>query len=160
PQLLFSILSLSASAAAAPTDPLKIDSCVLPDSYSFEHAHCQVRLHNGSGKDLDVQFSTQIPTDSVNPRTLVVPANGAAEATVDIRVRSTAGRVSRGFFVHRSGARDATFIVNGFAMSALQETRPEVGFGDVETSKLPVEQTLALSSLDTPTFRITRVLDK
>jgi len=160
PELLISMLSLSAFAAASPTDPLTVESCRLPDSYSFEHAHCQIRLHNAGSKDLSVQFNTQLPADSVSPRTLVVPANGTAQATVEVSVGSTAGRVSRGFFVHREGARDTTFIVNGFAMSALQETRAEVAFGDVEVNKLPIEQTLPLSSLDTPTFRITRILDK
>ncbi len=159
PELLFSIISLAGATTPMP-DPLKVDSCVLPESYSFDHAHCQIRLQNAGSKDVEVQLSAQGTADSVNPRTLIVPAKGTAEATVDVSIGSTAGRVSRGFFVHRNGARDLTFIVNGFAMSALQESRPEVSFGDVEASKLPTEQTLSLSSLDTTTFRIMRVLEK
>src|SRR3954469_8393108 len=139
PELLLAIISLPVSATSA-ADPLKVDSCLLPDSYSFEHVRCQVRLHNSGGQALEVQLSAQGAADKVNPPTLVVPAKGSAEATVDVSIGSAVGRIARGFFVHRAGERDITFIVNGFAMSALEQSRPELVFGDVDASKLPAEQ--------------------
>jgi hypothetical protein len=55
PELLFSIISLSGATTPMP-DPLKVDSCVLPESYSFEHAQCQIRLHNPGSKDAEIQL--------------------------------------------------------------------------------------------------------
>src|SRR4051794_39123324 len=128
-ELLFTVLALSTSSAVA-SSSLTIDTCSLGEPYSFGRAQCRIRVHNARDRVESVQLSAQGSKDSVSPAVLTVPAKGIAEATVDVDVGNTVGRLSRGFKIHPETGKDAYVVVNGFVLSALDDVRPEIVFGD------------------------------
>lgn len=155
-----SLLFALSFAASSPTPTLTVDECSLGEAYSFGHAQCRIRLHNNSERPLSAELHAQNPKDAVSPAVLTVPAKGVAEALVDVDLANTVGRVSRGFRIHPDRGADLFASATGFAMSALDDVRPEVAFGAVELSTKPIERTITLSSRETPQFRILNVLDR
>ena len=156
--MLSAVLALIHALSSATSEPLTVDTCLLSESYSFGRARCEIRLHNAGPIPLSVELSAHNVGDSVTPKVLSVPAKGSAEATVEVDIGNAVGRITRGFKAHPSNGHDTYVIVNGFALSALDDVHPSIDFGNLEAVALPVHRTLALSSHDTPDFRIKQVL--
>jgi len=50
-------------------------------------------------------------------------------------------------------------VARGFVLSVLDQAHPEIDFGVVESDSAEVDKTIALTSVEAPDFRLTKVLD-
>jgi hypothetical protein len=152
----------TSTIAATPATTVSAESCDFGEIYSFHAGQCQIAFYNASDKPvrvLDIQ-STKIGS-SVEPNTIVVPSHARVYITAKIQANDEVGnkRYPFRFSTDEKGQEPRLVSASGFILNALDEVRSEIDFGVVElNSKLP-SKNFALSSRETPNFRITKVLE-
>jgi hypothetical protein len=156
------LLAMGLVAAAGSTADLVLHDCDFGEVYAFTTAECHLGLENSGNRSVAVDLSVLYTGDAIEPATLTVPARSSAEATVRIATRNAVGMTVRSIRIHRQdgAARDAYARASGFVMSALDDPRPTIAFGNVDLPADGTEKSVELGSRDTANFRILRVLEK
>lgn len=168
-QILFVSVSLgmalfSANASAdvsRATSKLSVSECRLPEVYSFSSAQCAIRLENSGDVAIHVSdFRIPLDGSSVFPEEILVPAHSGAEVRVLVKTDSLLGKIDQvvSFSTNEVGFELRKSNLRGFTMSVLDEARPKVDFGEVDTTDPISFRKVALSSRELSDFHVLRVI--
>lgn len=169
--LISSLIGL-ALAAAAPTEAvhskistggqLAVEGCEFAEVYAHSNVDCQVSFFNGGEKPIKVfAFTPVISTGTVEPSEVVVAPHATGYVRINLNVENSAGasRFPFRFKTDEPGHNQGSVNVRGFVLSALDEVKPAIDFGVVNSNE-PGKQSLALHSREDADFRITGILDQ
>ncbi len=160
---LIPVLTLLVATAGAGGPALEVHNCDFGETYAFAIPQCQGRIDNLGGEAVRLRIAPAPPNDTVAPITVTVPAKRSVEVPLRAAIGNRTGKTINYFSVApESGTGKPVYIeAHGFAMSALDQVRPSIDFGVVDTGRVPAaSQDLTLESHDTADFRIVRVIDK
>jgi len=157
---LYFLLSVSVCAASsAATDSLvKVTDCSFGEVYAFSPAGCSFALENLDSKPVSISIVPGQPGSTVEPSKLELPPHSSANVRVGILTDNIAGAVASTFRVEREKGAPLFVRARGFVMSVLDNPRPKIDFGDVETSKGSISKSVELTSSLKPDLRIKEVL--
>jgi hypothetical protein len=154
-------LSLVAVSAFA---QVSFDAQDVGEIYQTNTGRSTVIFTNTGGKPVKIlSVSPVSDTDSVDAFTF--PATVAPKTSVNIPVTvfsgMDAGDRNHLFKIEFDDGKRATggVKVHLFALSVLDDPRPKVDLGTVNTNAVPPVKTVTLSSREVPDFRITRIIE-
>ena len=135
-------------------------SCEFGEVYSFTPAGCAIEFSNNSDKSIRVfDIAASKPEVKVERSEVVVPPHAKVQVRVNIETRTAGGRrYSLRYSTGEKNSKPQQVEVSGFILSALDEVKPTLDMGVVEVSKRPEPHMIGLSSRETPSFEILKVL--
>ena len=158
--LMVPMFSLPAVAPAAPTaadGSLVVADCSYGNVYQFAPAGCTASIENKGATPLTLSISAVQPGNTVEPDKLTLAPHGRAALSLHVLTDNIAGSVDWTYRI--DGGSEPHFVrANGFVSSVLDIGHPQIDFGSVASSKLPVLRTIALTSSLDPKIRVTKIL--
>ena len=155
-------LTTAKTAVAEPTSTVSAESCDFGEIYSFHTGQCLIAFYNTGDKPvrvLDIQATRT--GSSVEPNMIVVPPHTKVYLEAKIQANEGVGikRYPFRFSTDEKGKEPRQVSASGFILSALDAVNPEIDLGIVELNSKLSNKSLALSSRETPNFRIVKLLD-
>ena len=155
---------VSALAAQSSVQPgISIDNCDLGEVYAFNTAQCEFALTNNSDKPIRIlEVNSGVDGDAVAKPLPVIPAHSQGYVQVVVDSGNSKGDFHRTFEFRTDQAGHERAVANafGFAISAVDQTDPQIDFGVSSLGEAPAERSIELSSQEASAFKITKVISK
>lgn len=151
------------SAGTSPAEPSRLtaSSCDFPETYSFTPAQCTIRLTNTSGTAIHVSdFRIPLAGSTANPEELLLEPYASADVRINVDSDGVLGKVDQviRFKTNEGATQSRNTRLRGYVMSALDDARPKLDFGEVDVTQPPAFREVRLSSHELADFRVVRVV--
>lgn len=162
--LLNTILAAGAAAGAKPP-VLSIDTCELGEVAPFALANCEAALSNMGDKPIHV-FGLKALGEGMAvagaPVDVVVPAHGKAYLSASLRIGNTVGAFGYALRIETDelGHIERSVRAYGFALSDVDQAKPEINLGVANLSTTLPRKSIALSSNVVSNFHLTAIREK
>ena len=142
---------------------LSIGNCDIGEVYAFNASRCEFALRNNGDKPIRIlKVMSGVAGDSVaTPLPVIAPhSQGSIQVIVDSG--NAAGDFHRkfAFFTDEAGYEQVVANAFGFAISAVDQVKPQIDFGVASLDGSPVEKSIELSSQEAADFKIRKVTEK
>lgn len=158
------MLSMALLANTKKAAALTIENCEFGEAMAFGAAKCDIGFFNGGDKPIRVSDIQALNEGvSIKAGAVEVPANGKAYLEATLNVGNSVGKVSYGLRLRSSeaGHEQRSSRANGFVLTVLDESKPEVDLGIVDRmSSGTNEKEIVLSSRELSDFKITKIIEK
>ncbi|MEP6605875.1 MAG: hypothetical protein ABJA60_07125, partial [Nitrosospira sp.] len=153
-------LFLLASAATSSSN-LTTTPCDFGEIYAFGTVSCEIALTNASDRPIRVfDFEPTKTSGSVTPSSVTVLPHSQSYVKGTINVGNASGllRFPFRFKTDESGHENGDAFIRGFVSSALADPKLALDFGVVDLATKSAEKRISLSSQETATFRIAKIV--
>ncbi len=161
--LPFYFLSAVLAAGSPSPSSLSIENCYLGEVYAFNTAQCEFAFANSGSKPIRVfDVKSALAEDSLTPAEVTVAPHAKAYFHATVNTGNAIGNFHRSFQFRtdESGYEQKIANAYGFALTALDQVKPQLDFGAVAMDAPLPEKTIELSSQESAKFTITRILSK
>lgn len=161
--ILGSLLLAVNPATPVPSGTLLAENCELGEVVPFSRAKCNAALSSISDHPINVIGVRALKEGfSATANGIMVPPHGKAYLSVDVNVGNAAGAF--GYPLHietdEAGKLGHGLRVYGFALTDIDQLRPELDLGVVNLDKTMPKQSVTLTSNAAADFKILKIIDK
>jgi hypothetical protein len=142
---------------------LSISNCELGEVYAFNRAQCEFAFTNSGDKPIRVVgVNSAIAGDSVKTLPLVIAPHSQSYVQVGVDSGNAAGNFHQSFEFRTDEEGHGRSVANayGFAISAIDQMKPQIDFGVASLGGAPPEKSIELSSQEAAAFKIKEVISK
>lgn len=163
--LAFGLQGLLGAATVSTTPPLSnalsVEGCEFGDIYATTPATCEIAFANSGDTPLHVKdFQVVSGSGTATPPELVIPPHATAQVRMQIDTSKSSGRNSYiVLFDSEPKATRRSTKVNGYVLSALDQSLPQIELGVVDLAKGKAARDYPLSSREVADFKIMKVVD-
>lgn len=161
--MLPEIIASFALLVAPPHPPshLTLPPCEFPETYQFSAVDCVLELRNDGDAPIQIlKASAAMDGDSMSPTSFEVKPRSVAYAHLHIAANNSVGRIRRIFRLETDepGQKQRSAEAVGFVTTILDDAKPTIEFGVVDSSGGSAEKTLSLNTREVRDFRVLQVV--
>jgi hypothetical protein len=157
--LTLSLIRVPLVTASEPVaSPLAVTDCSYGDVYQFEAAGCSASIENMGATTLTLRVVPVQPGISVEPDKLTLAPHAHAELALHVLTENIAGPVTWAYRIEGVGKEPHFVHASGFVSSVVDVGHPSINFGEVDSTTLPITQTVTLKSSIDSEFRVAKIL--